>query len=68
MHLIDVDDVGLETPQGLVNLPDNSLPAGIAEWLAVLPIEADLVATIARLRCCLSASAFPTISSERPNP
>src|SRR5271163_662915 len=42
VHLIEVDDVGAETSQRIVNFFMNASLAGVAERLSVLPVKADL--------------------------
>lgn len=42
MHLIEVDDIGPQTPQRIIDLLADARPAGIAEYLAVVPIQPDL--------------------------
>jgi hypothetical protein len=42
VHLVDIDDVGAQPPQRVLDLPPNALRARIAEHLSVSPIEADL--------------------------
>ena len=42
MHLIEVDHVGAQAPQRILDLLHDPLPAGVAERLAVAPVEADL--------------------------
>jgi hypothetical protein len=42
MNLIEVDHVGAQTPERVVDLLHDASAAGIAEWLLVLPIKPDL--------------------------
>ena len=42
MHLVEIDDVSLQAPQGLFCFLDDPRPAGIAKRLAVGPVEPDL--------------------------
>ena len=42
MHLVDVDAIGAQAPQRIVDLLHDPLPAGIAGDLAVMPFEPDL--------------------------
>ncbi len=42
MDLIDVDVVGLQPAQGILDLLQNSRPAGIAEYLFILPLKPSL--------------------------
>jgi hypothetical protein len=41
VHLVDVDDVGLQATQRILDLLDDPCPAPVAERLMVLPVEAD---------------------------
>src|ERR1700682_2889898 len=42
VHLIEIDDIGTQTPQRILDLLANAGLAGIAERPAVLPVETDL--------------------------
>ena len=42
MHLIDVDHIGTQPPQGILDLFDNAGAACTTEGLAVFPVEAGL--------------------------
>ena len=42
VHLIEIDDVGLQTPEGRFGFRDDPCLAGVAKRLAVFPVESDL--------------------------
>ncbi len=42
VNLIEVDGVGLQAAEGILNLPDDAVLARVAEWTAALPVETDL--------------------------
>jgi hypothetical protein len=42
MHLINIDDIGPQSLEGILDLLMNARPARATERLAVLPVETDL--------------------------
>jgi hypothetical protein len=42
VHLVEIDDVGLQPPQGSLGFLDDPRLAGVAKRLAVLPVQSDL--------------------------
>jgi hypothetical protein len=67
-HLVEIDDVCLQPAQQIVGFFDDLCLAGVAKRLSVFPVEPPLSGDEPRLRRAPTASAFPTISSERPKP
>ncbi len=68
MDLIDVDDIGVQPLEGILDLLLNARPAALRNGWPFFQSRPTLVAIRTRLRSPPSASALPTISSERPKP
>ena len=69
VDLVDIDMVGLQPPQGVVELLQDARSGWrCGKRLPRSHSSPTLVAMRTRARNLLSARALPTISSERPNP
>jgi hypothetical protein len=42
VHLVGIDDVGAQAPQRVLNLLDDARAAGVAEHLAIAPVQPDI--------------------------
>jgi hypothetical protein len=65
MHLVEIDDVGLQATQGIFGFLDDPCLAGIAKRLSVLPVQSDLGGDKRALASPANGQRF---SAERPKP
>src|ERR1700720_3493086 len=65
VNLIDIDVVGSQPAQGVIDLPHDAGAAGVAKYSSILPFKSGLGGN---KHARASAIALPTISSDRPNP